>query len=164
MLINGFGSIEERRCDWVLYSRSEVDEKLQYVLEYYGMQSYSHGDSGYISRPYFEILFHCKHLSDAHRTFNESKSSVRMTVEWMFNELKLYWSTLDYNRKLRISESPVAAVCLSAMLLSNIRNTMYASPIAQYFECESPKLDEYLSTVWRRDPARSSGTNKKESL
>lgn len=69
-----------------------------------------------------------------------------MAMEWMFKELKLYWSTLDYKRKLLINESPVVAAYLSAMLLTNIRNTMYEIPVAQYFECEAPRLDEYLSS------------------
>lgn len=74
------------------------------------MQYCIYEDSGCNSRPYLEIQIQGAHLSDAQRAFNGSMSSVHVMVEWMFKELKLYWSNLDYKRKLAMDESPVVAV------------------------------------------------------
>lgn len=160
--LHSLGPIEGRRNDWIYYSCSEVNEQLAFVLKDVGMKYCISGNSGCKSRPYLEILFRGAHLFGAQCVFIESMSSVRVTVECMFKELKLYWSTLDYKKKLRINESPVAAVYLGAKLLSNIRNPTYASPIAQYFESEPLELVEYLSTVWKRGPVRSSRTRGRD--
>lgn len=60
-----------------------------------------------------------------------------------------YWSNLDYEWNLRINESPVVAVYLSAMLLKNMRNAMFANYVSQYFEREPPRLKAYLSSGLR---------------
>lgn len=141
MFLPGFRLLEGRRHDWDLYSRSGLDEQLAFVL-----QCCIYGDSGYNSRPYLDIPFQGAHLSDAQHAFHGSMSSEPVTVEWMFKELKLYWRILYYKGKFSINESPVASVYLSAVLLKNIRNTIYANPVAQYFECELPRLEAYLSS------------------
>ena len=46
-------------------------------------------------------------------------SNVIVFVEWVFIEMKLHWTAVDFKRKLRINVSPVA----------NLRNCMYPNPI-----------------------------------
>eukprot|EP00171_Calliarthron_tuberculosum_P001528 IDg1528t1 len=85
-------------------------------------------------------------LSPAQRAFNLAMSKVRVTVEWVFKKVKLYWTTLDFKRKLRIAEAPVGTLYICGMLLTNMRNCIYPNTISQYFNCTPPTLEQYLST------------------
>jgi len=58
-------------------------------------------------------------------------SRVRVTVEWMFKEVKLHWTTVDYKRKMQIGESGVGALYVAAMLLANLRNCVYPNTVSQ---------------------------------
>lgn len=62
----------------------------------------------------------------------------------MFKEVKLYWKIVAYKRKLCIGESPVGDLCISAMMLTNMRHCVYPTSIAQFFDCIKPSLEDYL--------------------
>ena len=106
-----------------------------------------YGVSGYNGRVYLEVPLQGAQLNENHKSFNMAISKSRVTVEWMFKEIKMFWTTMDYKRKLRILQAPSAALYFSGMVLCNIRNCMYPNEISQYFQCPPPRLDEFLS--WR---------------
>jgi len=145
MFAHVYGPLEGRRHDWTLYMRSDIDEQLNNALLVDGKQFCIYGDSGYNWRSYLEIPFQGAALSEDQTAFNKAMSGSRITVEWMFKEVKLYWTVLDFKRKLRIQESPVAALYLSGMLLCNIRNCIYPNETSQYFSCPPPSLQEFLN-------------------
>eukprot|EP00171_Calliarthron_tuberculosum_P019957 IDg19957t1 len=61
----------------------------------------------------------------AQRAFNLAISRVIVTVEWVLKEIKLYWTSVDYRRKMLVTESPVGAMYIAAMLLTNMRNCVH---------------------------------------
>ena len=71
-------------------------------------------------------------------------SAARTTVEWMFKEVKQYWSTVDFKRKMKTGELPAGQLYMAAMLLTNIRSCLYPNSISQYFDCPPPSLEDYL--------------------
>lgn len=71
-------------------------------------------------------------------------AKIRVTVKWVFEEVKRYWKTLDYKRKMRSCESPVGALYITAMLLENMRKCVYPNSVAQFFDCIPTSLEEYL--------------------
>lgn len=73
-------------------------------------------------------------------------SGIRITVEWIFKEMRLYWTILDVKRELRIGESPVAAFYISGILLCDIRNCIYPNRLSQYFGCLPPRLEDFLTS------------------
>lgn len=139
------GPMEGRRHDWTLYLSSGVEEQLPEVLNVDGQLFCIYGDSGYGARWYLYIPFRGSNLCEARRKFNEAMSMARVTVEWFFKEVKLYWTSVDFKRKLRINESGVSTMYIAAVLLTNFRNCVYPNSISQYFEVEPPSLEEYLN-------------------
>eukprot|EP00171_Calliarthron_tuberculosum_P002315 IDg2315t1 len=93
LILHAAGPLEGRKHDWTLYLRSGLDEELASLL--------------FISE-------------STQKAFSKEMSAARVTVEWYFKEVKLYWTTVDFKKKLRISESP-------------------------YFNCHPPSIEEYLA-------------------
>ena len=145
LILHAHGPLEGRRHDWTLYVRSGLEENLEEVMMVNGIQYCLYGDSGYSLRLFLEVPFQGSNLTHSQRALNVAMSRVRVTVEWAFKEVKLYWTTVDFKRKMRFAESPVGALYLAAMLLTNMRNCIYPNTISQYFRCLPPTLDEYLN-------------------
>ena len=68
----------------------------------------------------------------------------RITVEWLFKEIKTQWTALDLKRKNKIGESPVGSLYLAGMLLGNCRNCCYPNTISRYFSCTPTLLENYV--------------------
>lgn len=51
------------------------------------------------------------------KTFKMTIKSVRITVEWMFKEGKIYFLTLDYKRNIKIFKAPVGSIYAGALLV-----------------------------------------------
>lgn len=79
-----------------------------------------------------QVLFQGSHLNASRRALNKAMYRVHAIVEWIFTEIKLYWTNLDWKRKMRISESPIGALYLTAMLLTNMRSCVYANTVSQF--------------------------------
>lgn len=139
------GPIEGRRHDWTLYIRSGLEENLPEVLEIDGVRYRIYGDSGYSRRWFMEVPFQGSSLSAAQMAFNTAMAKVRITVEWVFKEVKMYFATLDFKRKLKIYESPIGLLYLSSMLLCNFRNCIYPNQVSKYFNVRPPTLEEYVN-------------------
>lgn len=87
------------RHEWVLYVRSDIERKIRDVLNVDNVQYYVHVDSGYNRREVVDVPFQRAHLTAVQRATNRSTSSVRVTLEWLYKEVKLYWSTVNFKRK-----------------------------------------------------------------
>lgn len=95
------GPMEGRRHDWNLYIESGLEANLPRVLEIEGERYRIYSDSGYSRRWFMEVPFQGANLTDAQKAFNTAMSKVRITVEWVFKKVKLYFATLDFKRKLK---------------------------------------------------------------
>ena len=103
-----FGPHEGRRHDMVLYDESGLDEDLRQTLLIDGVQHCLYGDSAFVLRAWMQT----GHGNGpdgiaAERAFDLSMSRVRETVEWGFKDIKHYFTTLDFQRKLKIRERAV---------------------------------------------------------
>ena len=144
---NVYGPVEGRRHDWTLFVRSDLDTQLEEVMKVGDRQFCIFGDSGYNVREYFEIPFQGSHLNENQRAFNRAMSGARITVEWMFKELKKFWTAVDFPRKMRVLQLPVGTLYLAAILLCNVRNCFYRNQTSIYFRCNPPTLEAFLT--WR---------------
>ena len=145
LISHASGSLESRRHDWTMYGFSGIDEQLAEALSIDGEQFYIYGDSGYNRRPHMEVPYVGSVLTDDQKECNKRISSVRVTVEWLFMDVKQQWTAIDFKRKLRIGQSPVGLMYLCTMLLHNCRACIYPNQISQKFKCPPPPLEEYLS-------------------
>lgn len=145
MIAHVYGPVEGRRHDWTLYVRSNLEDTLPVLLDVNDKRYCIFGDSGYSRRWFLEVPFQGSNLTAEQKAFNKAMSAVRITVEWVFKEIKCYFTTMDYKRKMKALESPVGMLYKSAMILCNIRNCIYPNQIARYFNCTPPTLEEYLN-------------------
>ena len=91
-----------------------------------------------------EVPFQGSELSAAQRAFNKPMSSVRISVEWIFKEVKMQFTVMEFKRKMKLVESPIGLMFLCCMFLSNCRNFIYPNQISHYFNCRPPTLENYL--------------------
>ena len=104
------------------------------------------GDSGYSRRWYLDTPFQGSFLSPDQSSFNETMYAVRATVEWIFKEAKVYWTIMDFRRKLRILQDPVGALYRGWLLWLNCRTCFYGNQVSRYFQCEPPTLQVFINS------------------
>ena len=145
LILHAYGPMEGHRHDWTMYVKSDLDSQLADCLNTNGRQFCLYGDSGYNPRIYLDVPFQGSNLSASQAVANANMSKSLVTVEWIFKEIKRYWTAVDFKRKLRVEQLPAGTLYTGAMLLANIRNGCYPDSVSQYFDCNPPTLDEYLS-------------------
>lgn len=146
LIFHLYGPVEARRHDMTLYHESGLDAILAHELVIDGVQFYLYGDATYFVRPWLQTAF--EGLLTAQETaFNDSMKVPRTAVEWGFKDVKQTCTMLDYPRKLKIRESPVAQLYKIGALFWNLRCCMYGGATATFFKCPPPSLDEYLSSA-----------------
>lgn len=138
------GPMEGRRHDWTLYMNSGLERSLPHLMNVNNEMYCIYGDSGYSARWFLYIPFSGSNICESRRKFNEYMSKSRVTVEWYFKEVKLYWTILDFKRKLRVNEGAVGKLYIAGVLLTNFRNCVYPNTISQYFKEDPPTLEEYV--------------------
>lgn len=144
MVLHATGTIDGRRHDWTLYCRSGIEESVSQMTPVYGKQYYIYGDFGYKERSFFEFSYKGSNLTAHQRGINCNMFKGQVTLERYFNGIKLYWVTMDYKRKMYMGESPVGALYIVTILLTNLRNWVYPNSFSQYFNCPPPTSEEYL--------------------
>lgn len=122
MILHAHGPVEGCRQDWYLYHCIVLDSNLTEILLIEGVQYAVFGDSGYNWRCFMEVPFQGSNLNSNQTAFNTSMSKVRITVEWVFKKVKIYFPVVDTKRKLKLWESPVGLL----YLLIIVANSHYA--------------------------------------
>lgn len=87
-----------------------MDDVLPVVLHSDAKQYTLYGGLGYNDLIYLKVTFQGTSLTSYQEAYNKGMSTARVTLEWMFKEIKLYWTTVGFKRKLKIAESPVSTV------------------------------------------------------
>lgn len=127
-----------------MFRNSDIEESLQDSLLINNTQYYVYADSAYVLRPYMMVGFRHPNISDEEVQFNRRMSSARITVEWAFKEVKMYFSHLDYPRKMRVGKSPFGLWYFCACVLTNFHTCVYGSQVSHYFDCLPPTIEEYI--------------------
>ena len=68
-------------------------------------------------------------------------SKVRISVEWLFNEIINYFAFLDYKKNLKIGLSPAGKM----YILANARTCLYKTQTSEIFNTDPPTLEEYFT-------------------
>jgi hypothetical protein len=72
-------------------------------------------------------------------------SSFREPVEWSYKDIKQMWTIVDFPRKLKVKEAPIALLYICGVLLWNIKVCFgHGGQVSRAFECAAPSLEEYL--------------------
>jgi hypothetical protein len=82
------GAVEGRRHDMAIFSESGIKEDLAASLRIDRIQYCIYGDSVYVLRVYFMVRFDGTGITPEQAAFNKAKSRSRVTVEWIFKDIK----------------------------------------------------------------------------
>jgi len=148
LIFHLYGPVEGRRHDITMYREAGMDDMLQAGLHIGGIQYCIYGDKAYLIRPWMQVAFPAPLGGEADAeedTQNTDMAGLRVSVEWGYKEVKQVFTSLDFKRKLKIREGPVALVYRCTALLWNMRTCLYGSQTASFCRCDPPDLQNYLS-------------------
>ena len=78
-------------------------------------------------------------------SFNQSMSTVRESVEWLFNDIVNYFKFMDFKKNLKISLSSVGKMYVVCTILRNALTCLYPNHTSQYFNLDPPTLQDYFA-------------------
>jgi hypothetical protein len=70
---------------------------------------------------------------------------VQESVEWLFKEITVQWSFLDFIPSMKIFKSPIGQYYVISAFLTNLRCCCYGSQASKYFECNTSPLKLNMS-------------------
>ena len=76
--------------------------------------------------------------------FNKSMSTVRKSVEWLFNDIATYFKFIDFKKNLKIGLSSRGKMYAVCALLRNALTCLYGNQTSTFFEFDPPSLQEYF--------------------
>ena len=82
---------------------------------------------------------------------NAVLSSCREAIEWDYNDIKRYWSLVDYKKLLKMLKMPVSKIFLVAMILHNSYVSLNGNITSNYFELLPPPFSEWTSLGKRKE-------------
>ena len=104
-----------------------------------------YGDPAYPLRVHLIAPFRNGVLTSPMMEFNQSMSTVRESVEWLFNDITNYFKFLDLKKNLKIGLSSVGKMYVAAALLRNALTCLYGNQTSCFFQLDPPSLQEYFA-------------------
>ena len=90
-----------------------------------------YGDPTYPLRIHLQVPFRGALHTDEQKHYNRAMSSVRISVEWLFELVKNYFKFIDFNQMQRIGMSPGGKVYVVCALLQNANTCIYGNIISE---------------------------------
>ena len=103
-----------------------------------------YGDPVYPLRVHLQAPFG-GNLNPLQEEFNSQMSKVRISVEWLFNEIVKYFQFIDFKKNLKIGLTPVGKMYRVCALLINARTCFYKTLTSEFFSIDPPPLEEYFT-------------------
>lgn len=139
------GPVEGRRHDLTLLRNSGWVTVLQECLSTAERQFYIFGDQAYLLRPWMMRPF-IGNLTALQELQNAQMSSIRVSVEHNYKDLKQLWVSQDFARNLKVRQAPIGLLYKASALLLNFRTCAYScGQTSARFNVVPPSLEEYLS-------------------
>ena len=93
-----------------------------------------YGDPAYPLRIHLQAPFRDRALTPLMMDFNKSMSTVRESVEWLFNDIATYFKFIDFKKNLKIGLSSVGKMYVVCALLRNALTCLYGNQTSRFFE------------------------------
>ena len=116
----------------------------QYAVSTGGQPMCIYGYPAYPLRVNLQGPFQGAALTPQMEMFNDSMSSVRVSVEWLFGDILNYFKFLDFKKNLKIGLSSVGKTYVVCALLRNALTCLYGNQTADVFELDPPSLQDYF--------------------
>ena len=103
------------------------------------------GDPAYPLRVHLQGPFKNVHLTPQMQEFNKSMSEVRISVEWLFNDIINYFKFMDFKKNLKVCLSSVGKMYIVSALLRNALTCLYGNGTSKFFDVDPPSLEDYFA-------------------
>ncbi|CAH3023901.1 unnamed protein product [Porites evermanni] len=146
---NLYGPVEGHRHDARMLKDSGPLKDLSRVgFNTRGEVLFLYGDPAYPLRPNL-MRPYCQGdvpvLTPEMEAFNTAMSSLRVSVEWLFNDVSNYFKFIDFKKNLKIGMSAVGKQYIVCALLRNVLTCLYGNITSDHFQLEPPTVQDYLA-------------------
>ena len=104
-----------------------------------------YGDPAYPLRVHLQGPFKNTYLTPQMQQFNKSMSEVRISVEWLFNDIINYFKFMDFKKNLKVGLSSVGKMYIVSGLLRNAFTCLYGNSTSKFFDIQPPSLEDYFA-------------------
>ena len=140
IIVHLSGPLEGRRHDAALLAQSNV---LAEIAQYAG-NHYIYGDLAYPLSQYLQCPFKGAFLTPRQRTYNKRMSKVRVSVEWAYKDITVYFAFNDFKKNQKLLLQHLGQQFIVSGLFTNCRTCLYGNQCSDYFDYTPPTLEEYL--------------------
>lgn len=146
LIFHIWGPEDGRRHDSTLYRKSDIDSILEHGLLINGVRCCIFADAAYILRAWLQVAYPRLNATVLQQAYNTSMNGGRTCVEWSYKDTRQSWTAIDFQRKMKVRESPVALLNIGAMLLWNVKVVLgHGSQTASFMaDCPPPTWEEYV--------------------
>ena len=121
-----------------------LEQLQQYAQTPNGEPVCLYGELAYPSRVHLQAPFR-GNLNPWQEEFSSQTSKVRISVEWLFNEIIQYFAFLDFKKNLKIRLSLVGKMYRVHAIPTNVRTSLCKTQTSEYFNINPPTLEEYFT-------------------
>ncbi|RUA05603.1 MAG: hypothetical protein DSY43_04250 [Gammaproteobacteria bacterium] len=104
-----------------------------------------YGDPAYPLRVHLQAPFRYGVLTPQMVAFNQSMSSVRESVEWLFNDVITSFKFMDFKKNLKVGLSCIGKMYVVSAILRNALTCLYGNQISTYFQLDPPSIEDYFN-------------------
>ena len=128
----------------MLYDSGLLIELQQHSFDLNGNILCIYGDPAYTVRTQLQGPFGGANLTANQKAWNESMSRVRVSVEWLFGDIKNYFKFIDFKKNLKVQLSAIGKLFKVCSIMQNARTCLYGSITSNTFGIDPPSLGEYF--------------------
>ena len=104
-----------------------------------------YGDPAYPPRVHLQAPFRNAVITHQLEEFNSSMSVVRISVEWLFGDIIIYFKFLDFKKNLKIGLCPIGKMYIVCAILRNAMTCLYGNQTYSFFNMDPPTLQNYFA-------------------
>ena len=104
-----------------------------------------YGDPAYPLRVHIVVPYRGAGITARMEDFNNSMSSVRTLVEWLFGDIINYFKFVDFKKTQKISLSAVGKMYIVCAILRIAMTCLYGNYTSDFFDIDPPSLQEYFA-------------------
>lgn len=105
----------------------------RYAFSTGGQPMCIYGDPAYPLRVHLQGPFQGAALTPQMEMYNDSMSSARVSVEWLFGDILNYFKFLDFKKNLKLGLSSVGKTYVVCALLQNALTCLYGNQTSAFF-------------------------------
>ena len=102
-------------------------------------------DPAYPLRVNLQGPFKNAHLTPQMQQFNKCMSEVRVSIEWLFNDIINYFKFMDFKKSLKVGLSGVGKMYIVSALLRNALTCLHGNATSRFFDVQPPRLEDYFA-------------------